>query len=214
LEVKFDFDPYIELGRSLGIQEKTVRGIVSRYKEILEKANKQTLEIDDWIRDRRSPEKFVGDLLDAWITEDLELEWIGKKFEEVDPKCVVKGSGSDKDRVIQMGQRPKRVTTHPDFHVDLSDGRHTTIEFQFSNKDRSTYDIKDSKVDRADKQETSFVFLVKPSRKYFVLTPQEVKKFGVLRPNPLWGGKPCYNIPKEKLTIRGIDDPLDLDDFF
>jgi len=85
---------------------------------------------------------------------------------------------------------------------------------EFSNKDRKTYDIKDSKVDRADKQETSFVFLIKPSRKYFVLTPQEVKEFGVLKPNPLWGGKPCYNIPKAKLTMRSIDDPLILDDFF
>jgi hypothetical protein len=31
---------------------------------------------------------------------------------------------------------------------------------------------------------------------------------------PLWGGKPCYNIPKERLVMRSIDVHLVIEDFF
>lgn len=210
----YDFSDDVEFARSLGISDEEIQEMVDKYKKVCDSVDMNDPDIDDWIRDRRSPKRFISDLVGAWITEDIASMWITAKFKEVDKECIVSGGGSDKDRIVQMGQRPKKVTTKPDFHIDLSDGRHLTVEFQFSNNERDTYDIKDSKVDRAEKHETVFLFMIKPSRRYFVLKPQRVRELGNLKPNPLWGGKPCYNIHKDRLVFRDAGATIELGDFF
>lgn len=202
-----DFAKFWELGKRWKIKEGTINELVEKYKRVLEETPPD-IEINNWIRNRRGPKKFVEDLINSWFVEDLVGEWLRQKIREKDHKANVKGAGTDKERKIIPGQRPSKVTTKSDFEVIFSDGTKKSVEVQYSNEDRDSYDIKDSKVRRALKTNTIFVFVIRPIDKYFILTPQEIKKGREPYPNPRWGGKPCYNLPKYEVEYRDMKEPL------
>lgn len=202
-----DFDKLRRLGRRWGVKEEILDKLVEKYEKVLEETPPD-IEINNWIRNRRSPKKFVEDLVTSWFVEDLIGEWLRQKIKEIDPEAIVRGAGTDKERRIIPGQRPKGVTTKSDFEVIFSDGTERRVEVQYSNEDRDSYDIKDSKVRRALKEGTLFVFVILPKDKYFTLTPQEVVRGREPYPNPRWGGKPCYNIPKREVVYKDMKEPL------
>jgi hypothetical protein len=59
------------------------------------------------------------------------------------------------------------------------------------------------------------LFAILPQRKYFILKDANwIRRNFELKPNPRWGGKPCYNMPASKLTWYDADGPLPLEAIF
>ena len=202
-----DFNKFREVGRRWGISEEVLSKLVDKYKKVLEETPSH-IEIDNWIRNRRNPKKFVEDIVSSWFVEDLIGEWLRHKVTEKDPDAKITWAGADKEREIIPGQRPGRVTTESDFEIIFSSGARRSVEVQYSNEDRDSYDIKDSKVNRALKTDSLFIFIILPINKYFVLTPHLVIKGRKPYPNPRWGGKFCFNIPKPDIKYRDMKDLL------
>lgn len=171
--------------------------------------------IDDWIRNRRNVEAFQRDILLSWFVENVFRLWLERKLKANNPDIQVTKFGSNADRRIIPGKAPKGVTTIPDYEIHLPDGRIKRVEFHFATAKLRAYDIKEDDPKRMEEYNGIILFAILPERKFFILKdPNWILDNFELRPNPRWGGKPCYNMPASKLNWYDADEPLPLEAIF
>lgn len=227
--LNFDFGELSRLNDVYGLPSNKLRRLLSKYAllDLIDKDGRKVgtlrlgknlpnfipreLKIDKWIKNRRREEEFLVDLIKAWFMEDLFGEWLRLYLSKEDPTITIEGAGADKERRIVLGQMPRgRVTTEPDFIIKHKD-REVKIELQYSTERRDSYDIKDSKVERAvAESNVKIIFIIKPTHEYFVLDPKWVKETREPKPNPRWGGKPTYNVKSNEITYYKIADGISL----
>lgn len=231
--LKFDFEELRELNKVYRLTSNLIEKLLRKYKklELIDKNGKTVgllelsaeqdtvlpseVVIDNWIRDRRTEEQFLKDLIKAWFMEDLFGEWLRLHLSKEEPSVTITGAGADKERKIVLGPVPrKKVTTEPDFIIRTKT-REIKIELQYSNTKRNNYDIKDSKINRAvNEGDVKIIFIIKDTNEYFIIDPYKVKNTRKPLPNPRWGGKPVYTIKSNEITYYRIIDGISFSHFF
>ncbi len=99
--------------------------------------------------------------------------------------------------------RRGRISGEPDYvaHVD---GSKRQFEFQYSSDaDLKFYDFKVSKVGKKIKGtrvvhvDREFLYIIKPSNKFAIFTPQWVMQHGKEAGVPAWGNSPAFRVPQD-----------------
>ncbi|MCL4397413.1 hypothetical protein M1403_00030 [Patescibacteria group bacterium] len=202
-------DELLALVKPWGIEEETKKYMAKYFA-----AKGETVDIDSWIRDRRTAEQFGQQMKAFWAVEDAFSVWLERNLRRKYPKATVKISGSDQNRTIVQGQSPKgKVTGALDYEVDLNDGTPPTqVEFQFSTTELDAYDVKKNKVTRAERQNGVILFAFLPIKKFTILSPSFIKENGKILINSRLGGKETWNIPTEKIQMRPDDYQISKED--
>ncbi len=192
----------IELVKPWGIAE-TTKKLMAEY---LAKSGK-VVDIDSWIRDRRTAAQFAEQMLSYWAVEDAFAEWFESNLRRKYPKVLVRLAGTDKDRRIVQGQSPRgRVTGEPDYLVDLVDGtKPIPVEFQFGAVELDAYDVKKNKVNKAEKSGGIILFAFLPQQQFTLMKPEFIKKHGEVKISSRLGGKETWNILTTKIIFKPKD---------
>jgi hypothetical protein len=178
-----------------------------RYEKLLnselEKIKSEGFKLPKYFKDRRTDEEYVYDIIDGWAMEDLICDaWLRPRLIKANKGIEIKVMGTNRDRVIQKISS-KKITTNPDFIYNL-DGKDTGIELQMARSEiKDGYDMKDTKVQRAIKNGSYFLWVIVPSDKFFIINPQEDLIKMKTQPNPAWGGKMVYHISQEFIKKNG-----------
>ncbi len=221
-----DFDYYKKVPKKWGVKysKAKVQKIVTSYKEKLEEALKELNELREtrsfspYMRDRRTPEEYIRDIIEGWLVEDLILQvWLTERLKELFPKkeypnFKIVSTGADANRKIRFTAKSIRqnVTTEADFELEIQ-GKTKFIELQFSRKERGSYDMKEGKVKRAAKNNSLFLWYIQPSDTYFFVDPNWLMNNKEPKVNFLWGGKMTYEAKIEELDPNSMNNSFDKD---
>ncbi|KKQ96214.1 MAG: hypothetical protein A3E68_01305 [Candidatus Levybacteria bacterium RIFCSPHIGHO2_12_FULL_39_39] len=202
-------DELLKLVEPWGIQEETKKAL----KKYL-KSGESAIDIDSWIRDRRTAEQFAEQMKAYWAVEDAFAVWLEKNLKRKYPEVKVTVNGSDKNRLIVQGQAPRgKVTGNPDYFVDFQDGNpKIPVEFQFGTSILPGYDVKKNKVNKAEKSGGVILFAFLPQMKFTLLSASFIKEHGADYINPRLGGKHTWNIEVGKLIMRNKDYQIKMED--
>lgn len=189
----------VDLVKPWGIEKET-KEFMSRY---LERKGK-VVDIDSWIRDRRTAAQFAEQMLAYWAVESAFATWLQNNLRRKYPKVAVHLTGTDKDRRIVEGQAPRgKVTGEPDYRVDFRDGSEPVpVEFQFGTVGLDAYDIKKNKVNKVEKRNGVVLFAFLPQKQFTIMSAGFIKKTGEVKVSPKLGGKHTWNIPKANLILK------------
>lgn len=202
-------DELLKLVQPWGIEKET-RKYMEKY---LSKGGK-TIDVDSWIRDRRTAEQFAEQMKAYWAVEDAFASWLEKNLKKKHPGVSVTLTGTDRNREIIQGQSPKgKVTGELDYNVSFLDGPNSIpVEFQFSAVTLNSYDVKKNKVNKAEKQNGIILFAFLPIEKFTIMTADYIKKHGQILINSRLGGKETWNIPSDQLILKDKDYQIGKED--
>lgn len=220
-----DFDQYNDISKKWNIKDgdKTVSSLVKKYKKIYKQAIDKLNELREarsfspYMRDRRTPEKYIEDLVEAWLVEDIILQvWLTQRLKKLFPikeypDFKIVNMGTDLDRKVQFTAKMIRanVTTAPDFLLVVQ-GRTKPIEFQFSRTSLKEYDMKEGKVNRIDKgRNLVFLWYIQPEDKFFFVDPKWLKETREPVVNFLWGGKMTYKVKSDEVRHYEMSEDFD-----
>lgn len=201
-------DELLKLVEPWGIAKET-----KKYMDKYLKKKGKTVDVDSWIRDRRTAEQFADQLLAYWAVEDAFANWLERNLRNLYPDAKVELAGTDKSRKIIEGQSPRgKVTGEPDYKVSLDgDSKIIPIEFQFAAVDITAYDVKKNKVRKAEKGGVVF-FAFLPIQKFTLMTADFIKTNGKDFINPRIGGKNTWNIEISKIIMKDKDYQITKED--
>ena len=187
-----------------------IRRYVKKLKQELELLKSKEIKLPSFFRDRRTDEEYVYDLVDGWLIEDIVCDaWLRERLIFRDKEIKVKHMGTNRDRTLQK-YNPRKITTEPDFEYVTSKGKEVKVELQMARKAiKAGYDMKQSKVTRAEKNGHLFLWVIIPDDIFFIIEPGKDLKGISPTPNHLWGGKLVYHLPKERLNKIGMYNMVD-----
>ena len=175
-------EKYHDIHIKWSIDEKEVLKILDDAFELLieELIDPTPWDLHKSLRDRRTNDEYLYDLIEGRLFEDLLVLWYRSRGHSA------KRAGFDADdKVIRSGWT--KTTTHADLEVD---GK--LVEVQVSRQGRrDKYHVKKYKGDRILKGFNTLQFIV--GDEYFLIGRAEIAKAPVIR-NPCFGGKDCYEI--------------------
>jgi hypothetical protein len=219
------FSEYIEIAKRWGLEEEIIEKIVIKNRDLLSfwlreaEKFKQKYPMKSlfpkFLRDVRTDEEYIRDIVEGWLIEDLIFVWLQHKISKLDSKASIEMSGTDKSRKIIFGTQ-KGITTKPDIKVTFSNGKVVYIEFQSARKKLYAFDMKKDKVEnilKKDRPKFIFLWWDKVRNKYFILKPTELITKVKPTPNPLWGGKETYRVKISQIRLRDMVVPLSAEDF-
>ncbi|MEM2619359.1 MAG: hypothetical protein QW356_07780 [Candidatus Hadarchaeales archaeon] len=161
------------------------------------------VRLPKFFSDRRTDEEYIYDLLDGWLVEDIIYKgWLPSRLKKAFPNVQISLTGTDKDRVIEL-ENPSKITTEPDFSYSVSTG-FRRIELQMARTERDSFDMKESKINRALREgNVIYMWIIIPTDQYFLLDP---KVFEGKQPisNPAWGGKKVFRISRSEVEELGV----------
>lgn len=166
-------DKYSAIASEWNVNPSLVNYIIRRYTKELEKnlsrlSKGEKVTLPRYFADKRTDAEYIYDLIDGWIVEDFICDaWLKDRLEKVERGVKIKHMGTNRDREVHFnGQR--KITTKPDFVYQLPSGREVKVELQMARKLRSSYDMKESKVQRAIKDgSVIYLWILLPSDEYF-----------------------------------------------
>lgn len=102
------------------------------------------------------------------------------------------------------------VTQEPDYVVKGLDSGVTFFELQYANEEMDYYDFKRSKVGtkkrnekkRIPKEDLRFLYLIKSTQIYAILSPEWIIKNGIERVAAAWGSREVYAISNDSLKTQ------------
>ncbi|MEK6692367.1 MAG: hypothetical protein AABY44_02945 [Nitrospirota bacterium] len=102
------------------------------------------------------------------------------------------------------------VTQEPDYVVRGLDSEDIFFELQYANEEMGYYDFKRSKVGtkkrnekkRIPKQNLKFLYLIKSTPKYAILSPEWIIENGVEKVAAAWGSREVYAISNDSLKTQ------------
>lgn len=181
------YEKYSEVSDLWGINKDVVVEVINKYsiKLIEELLDDTPWDLPKYFKDRRTNEEYLNDLLEGQMMEELIVRWfISKGYN-------AKRAGADADGIVQRNS--VKITTTADLDVE---GR--SVELQMARKRLQSYDVKEGKIKRALKNNTTIMFLLLKEDNYFIIDPNKHLEGAKLYPNPRYGGKMCYNFKVEK----------------
>ena len=145
---------------------------------------------------------------------ELEIRgWLEKllRQEYKNNNIGVKKYGGDK---FLWFLRNGGVTQASDYVVQGIDRNELFFELQYANEEMDYYDFKRSKVGtkkkgivkREPKENLKFLYLIKDSPKYAILSPAWIIKHGIEKVAAAWGSREVYAISKEDLLSQQKED--------
>jgi len=191
-------DKYSQLALLWELDQDLVYYIIRRYEKLylnaLEDLKTKRIQLPPHFKDRRTDEEYIYDIIDGWLMEDIICDaWLRPRLIQKNSSIEIKVMGTNRDRVIQKYDS-KAITTQPDLIFSL-DGVEKRIELQMARKILPNgYDMKESKVTRAIREENYFLWILIPTNEYFIINPSIELGTMQPKPNPLWGGKMVYHI--------------------
>lgn len=183
--------------------QKFLVGYEEKYHKALQEIKEGTFTTN--LMDHRSTAEYLYDLCEGWLMEDLisfQIKELSKGLFSVKLNgCEV----SDKGRNV----RTAKISAKSDL-VIKGPGRTQKLEIQFNNKLRKFYDIKETKIRQAQKEQSLIFVYSLPQGSGFLLDPLSPMHLqsGQLRSNPGWGGKMAYRFAQESINSLGGFMPL------
>lgn len=170
-----------------------------KYQNAVEHLSKQSNNFSKEIVDDRSLSEYMYDLCEGWIVEDIlsyalnsELKKIGKY------KLTLQGN-----EITNQGRKifftSKKVSSKADIEIQ-SENKSLKVELQFTNKERRSYDIKETKIRQAKKEKGLIVVYSLPIKKAFIIDTETDLQYGQALYNAEWGGKLSYNFKTENIN--------------
>lgn len=106
------------------------------------------------------------------------------------------------------------VTQEPDYVVKGLNSEDIFFELQYANEEMDYYDFKRSKVgikkrnekNRIPKENLKFLYFIKSTSKYAILSPEWIIKTGVEKVAAAWGSREVYAISSDSLKTQLKDD--------
>ncbi len=198
---------YSGLPKRWNINSDIVFYILRRYEKLLnieiEKLKSEEIKLPKYFKDRRTDEEYIYDIIDGWVMEDIICDaWLRPRLLKINSNLEIKVMGTNRDRVIQK-YNANNITTNPDF-IFTVDGKDIGIELQMARGVlKSGYDMKDTKVQRAIKNGSYFLWVIIPNDEFFIINPQKEMIGMPTQSNPLWGGKMVYHISNKFIEDIG-----------
>jgi len=143
---------------------------------------------------------------------ELEIkDWLEEKLKVINPKKKVYLSKSGGDKFLWF-LRKGGVSKDPDFVAKINE---ETIEYEFQYANDTTcdyYDFKVSKVAPKKKgvrtpiENTIFIYLHRPYKKYAFVEPKWIFEHGKVGPVPAWGNRQAFRVHKDDFEPLLVDD--------
>ncbi|MCW1311781.1 MAG: hypothetical protein OH324_03075 [Candidatus Parvarchaeota archaeon] len=141
--------------------------------------------------------EYRKDMKKKAIVELEILHWIKNKFFSKNEKIIVEKYGGDK---YIWFLRKGGITREPDFVIKYPDGKEEYLEFQYAEK-VNHYDFKTSKITpkskKIKKENTKILYLIKPSAKFAIISPEWIVNNSIKTVAAAWGNVPVYRVSKE-----------------
>lgn len=147
------------------------------------------MELPSYLRDRRTPEQYLYDILYGWCSEDLTILWLNERGVKANL------NGNDKDRVVQK-KHSKFISTSADLICGTQ-----PVELKVSREARPDYDVKVGNINKAIKNGQLILFVDMEKNQYFIIDPARDVYNKKPYNNPSYGGKPCYNWQEHELEM-------------
>jgi len=188
------------------LNKKTTNNILTKYERKFKKACKDSnilgyLENAKFRRDIRTSEQYLYDLYDGWLLEDC----VFLKLQNIFGKSNVSMVGKDSDRKVQKS----KVSADPDFKININN-EEKFIQLKTAARRFNEFNIKKESWARPN----LILFYIIDEGNFFLVDPNNKKHIRNvdLKPNPKWGGKPCFTFYKSKVEndigIGNIDKIL------
>lgn len=153
------------------------------------------------LRDNRTVSEYLYDLCEGWIMEDL-LAWKIQQLLSLKGNYQVKMNGCE---VTATGRKiiTSKITSKSD--LVIMGNQEQKLEIQFANRDRDTYDIKETKIKEARREKALIFVYSLPLTKGFLIDPLSPSHMNVsqLESNAGWGGKQAYKFHKRDIVHLG-----------
>lgn len=142
--------------------------------------------------------EYRKDMKQKAIAELEILHWLKNKFSQKDKKIIVEKYGGDKHIWFL---RKGGITREPDFIVKSPNGKEEYLEFQYAKEELNNYDFKISKITpkskKLKKENTRILYLIKPSAKFAIISPEWIVKNSIRTVAAAWGNAPVYRVSNE-----------------
>ncbi len=200
-------EKYSSLANFWNMDNDLLYYIIRRYEKLydieIEKLKDEGMQLPNYFKDKRTDEEYIYDLIDGWVMEDIICDaWLRPRLLKIDSSIIIKVMGTNRDRVIQKNN-PKAISTEPDL-IFSRNGVETRIELQMARKAiPGGYDMKQTKVERAIRENNYFLWVIIPANKYFIINAQKEMSNLTPIPNPFWGGKIAYHIDQNFISSIG-----------
>lgn len=135
---------------------------------------------------------------------ELEIrEWLEDKLKKIHKTENVKVIKSGGDSHIWFLRQGGTVSGEPDYKAFV-DGSEYNLEFQYTDRDDlDFYDFKVSKVGKKQRgkdkrlpyDDRLFAYIIKPSHKFALFSPEWIIENGREESVPAWGSRPAFRIP-------------------
>ena len=176
------YEKYHDIHTRWGLDKAAVKSILDKAfnKLIDEMIDPTPWNLHNSLRDCRTNDEYLCDLIEGRLFEDLLVLWYRTKGHTV--KRV--GFDSD-DKVIRSGWT--KTTTTADLEVD---GKLVEVQVSLGGK-RNKYHIKKYKGDRILRGSNTLHFIV--GDEYFLVGASDIAKAPLIK-NKAFGGKECYEL--------------------
>jgi hypothetical protein len=190
------------LSQTFQINSQSLNSFLKNYEQKYIQAVKdlQSTNFSYGLTDTRKVHEYLYDLCEGWIMEDL-ICWKLKNLSQ--------GSYSVKMNGCEISESGRKILTNKiSSKSDLlikGNKRTQKLEIQFANKDRNTYDIKETKIKEAQKEQALVFVYSLPLEKGFLidpLSPAQMQASSLIN-NQGWGGKLSYQFYKEDIQKIG-----------
>ncbi len=175
-------EKYHNINERFGLSKTETMNLLNKFDDILVEelyGLDINFKIDKYFIDNRSVDKYIYDLIDGQLMEELICMWFRKNGHKA------KRTGCDSVENVHIDSN--KISTYPDILVDG-----TLLEIQTSRKGRLPfYNIKKSKGDRVLRGLNNIMMIV--GDEYFIIDKYMLSKAEKVN-FALWGNKVCYKI--------------------
>lgn len=191
------------LASSFNLNPQSLQKFLHEYELKYVKAVKelQNTNFGYGLTDNRKVHEYLYDLCEGWIMEDLICLKLKQSLSQNNISVRMNGCEiTDKGRQILT----TKISSRSDL-VIKSPTRSQKLEIQFANKDRDSYDIKETKIKEAQKEQALIFIFSLPLEKGFIIDPLSPSQMQAskLISNQGWGGKLSYKFYKDDISHLG-----------